>query len=350
MKTKQSLLSVIGATLALLSATCISAFAQANTVPAGYFTVNIAAGTGTSPTLSVISFPLLGTANITGQAVGIITGVTSNTISNSNAGWTAGQLSTPATPCLIQITSGTAAGRIFLISTTTANTSTTATIDPTDASLTNLTTLGININTDTYQIIPADTLSSVFGTPATTGILGGTSASQADQVQLLSGAGWVSYYYNTNSAAWLRVGPPIPSNTVVIRPDAAVLYSRLANTALTLTVMGQVPAIARQTIVNNSSISFLSANWPVNLTLATSNIQNTPGWVANSTSAGSDVVQLLTSTGWLQYYYNGSHWMRVGPPILSDSVAINAGSGFLIVKQGSATGASVLSQSIPYSF
>ncbi len=97
--------------LALLGLSAVTVSAQSNTVPAGYFTVNIAAGLGTSGVISVVSFPLQATATASGQMVGQITGVTANTITNSNAGWTAGQLSVVATPYLIQFTSGTAQGR-----------------------------------------------------------------------------------------------------------------------------------------------------------------------------------------------------------------------------------------------
>lgn len=337
--------------LALVGLGAVSASAQSNTIPAGYFTVNIAAGLGTSGVLSVVSFPLQGTATNAGQMVGQITGVTSNTISNSNAGWTAGQLSVAATPCLLQITSGTAAGRTFLISTATANTSTGVTIDPTDLpNNLDLTTLGIVVGTDTYQIIPADTISSIFGTPATTGVQGGATSTGADQVQLLpvSGGAWASYYYNTTSSQWLRVGPPIPSNNVVIRPDTGVYYVRYATTPLTLMLLGQAPAVGRQAVVSNTGITVLSTNFPTDTTLGASNIQNTPGWVSAATSATADTVQIFNGT-WLSYYNNGTNWIRVGPPIVSNSVAIPAGSAVVLVKRGSTAGQNILTQALPYS-
>lgn len=320
---------------------------SSSSTPEGYFTANIAAGSGTSPVISTISFPLQGVAMASGQMVGIITGVTANTITNGNGGWTAGQLSQAATPYLIQITSGSAAGRTFLISTSTANTQTTVTLDAVDAASTNLTTLGITTGTDTYQIIPADTLSSIFGTPATTGIQGGATAAAADQVQLFTTMGWLNYYYNTSSG-WLRVGPPIPSGNVVIRPDTAVIYSRLGASPLTLTLMGRVPTVARQALVSNNGVTYLSNSWPTSITLVGSNIQNTPNWISSTSSASADTVQIFTATGWLSYYYNGTHWYRVGPPIMSDAVTIPAGSAVIIGKKGSAGGASVLSEAVPY--
>jgi hypothetical protein len=288
--------------------------------------------------------------------VGVITGVTgpsgspANTISNSNAGWTAGQLSVQATPYLLQITSGTATGRTFLISTSTANTSTGVTIDGTDLVNTDLTTLGIAVGTDTYQIIPADTISSVFGTPASTGIQGGATSTGADQVQLLavSGGSWTSYYYNTTSSQWLRVGPPIPSNNVVIRPDTGVLYVRIPTTPLTLTLLGQAPAVPRQAVVSNTGVTVLSTSFPVDTTLGNSNIQNTPGWATAATSSNADSVQIFNGS-WTSYFNNGTNWVRVGPPIVSNGVAIPAGTAVLLVKRGTATGQNILTQALPYS-
>lgn len=346
---KLSCVSLAATFLAITSASCW-AQTSVNTIPSGFFTVTIPAGGGTSASTSFISFPLQDTATATGEMAGQVTSVTANTVTVTGAGWTAGQLSAAATPYLIQFTSGAAAGRTFLISTSTANTATVLTIDATDAAATNLTTLSIT-NTDTFQIIPADTISSVFGTPATTGILGGTSSASVDQVQLYSPAsGWVSYYYNTNSAAWLRVGPPIASGNTVIRPDTGVIYARYGTTALSLTLLGHVSPVARQATVANSGTTVISNNWPVDQTLAGTNISTLSGWTSATSSANADIVQIYSAaSGWSQYYYNGTHWLKVGPPINSDGVAIPAGTAVIIVKKGSTTGQSTLSQLMPYS-
>ena len=342
--------------LALVGVSTVSVWAQSNTIPAGYFTVNINAGTGSSYSTSVLSFPLQQSADSTvggvlvgptGQMVGQVTGITSTTITNTNAAWGAGQLSVAATPYLIQFTSGTATGRTFLISTTTANTATMLTLDSSET--TDLTTLGIVPGTDTYQIVAADTISSVFGTPASTGVLGGTSVSNADTIQIYNGTVWKNYFYNTGTSSWTLSAPPINSNNVVIRPDTGVIYNRLANTPLSLVLMGQAPAIARQASVANSSITFLSNFWPTSTTLLTSNIQNIPGWVAGAFGTADTVLVFGSNNVWTQYYFNGTHWYQAAPPIVSDSVAIPAGSAVFLTKKASSAGQSILSQSLPYS-
>ena len=321
------------------------------TVPQGYVTLTVTAGTGTGLVPSVLAFPLQGTATASGQMAGSVTSVTSNTITNANAGWTAGQLSQAATPYLIQFTSGQAVGRTFLLSTTTANTATTVALNPTDALNTDLTTLGI-ANTDTYQIIPADTLLSVLGTPATTGVLGNTSSTNCDLVDLFSAGGWTPYYYNTTSNHWTRSTPPYGvSDNLVIRPDTGVIYNRHAASPLSFVLVGRVPSVARQAAVSNSGITALSNDWPADLTLGTSSIQTLPGWVKGSSSATADTVQAFSvTTGWRTYYYNGTDWiLATGPNSVSDRVLLSAGTFVIINKHGTASGQSILLQPMPYS-
>jgi hypothetical protein len=324
---------------------------SAATVPQGYITLNVTAGTGSARNLSVLSFPLQEVGTLTGQMSGRLTGVTANTLSNSAAGWSAGALSAAATPYYIKLTSGSASGRIFLISTATANTATTVTIDSVDAATTDLTTLSIQTGAsgDTYEICAADTILSALGTPATTSILDGSSAAAADQIQVYSpSSGWLSYYYNTTSG-WVRVGPPIASGNTVIRPDTAVLYNRLAATPLTFILMGRVPTVDRKATVANSGVTVLSNCWPLDSSLSNSNIRNLPGWVTGS-STTADYVQIFSAAnGWRQFYHNGTNWLRVGPPIVSDNEPIPAGAAVIITKRGSATGQAVLTQALPYS-
>lgn len=345
------LVALLALALATLSVSNLSAQnATVTTVPVGAVGVTIAAGTGTARALSTVSFPLVEQAVIAGKATGIITGVTASTLSNSTAGWTAGQLSTAAAPCLIQITSGSASGRTFLVSTTTASTATTVTIDTEDAALVDLTTLGIASGVDTYRVLACDTLSSLFGTPATTGILGAAAGQSAtgDIILVLNSGAYRSYYYNTTASQWARVGPNTASNNVAIRPDAMVIYNRLGNSALGLTITGEVPSVARKAIVKKSGLTVLANGWPAGLTLSTSGIQNSTGWTTG-TSTTADTVQMLIGSGYQKFYHNGTNWKRVGPNTTSDTVAIPVGSGVIISKLGSTTGSVALSQALPYS-
>lgn len=325
---------------------------SATTIPVGYMKLNIAAGTGTTHTISVLSVPLSEPADTAGQSTGRITGVTAATISNANAGWTPGQLSSESAPNIIRITSGSAAGRSFLISTATAsaNTATTLTIDATEAGQVDLTTLGIvtGTNGDTYEILPCDTIAGVFGTPATTNVVGSVDGTGCDIVQLLVGSTWRRYYYNTAAAQWRRLGIESPANTVVIRPDTGIIYSRIGATAMNLELLGRVPATKRVAIISNSGVTMLSNAWPVDTTLGASGIQDIPGWVKGDSSI-ADVVQVLVGTTWRRYYHNGSQWLRLGIDSPSNTVNLVAGGSVILTKKTPGVGVSILNQPLPYS-
>jgi hypothetical protein len=330
----------------------------ATTDPVGFVTVGITAGTGSAKKNTLFSVPLMETEEITGQVAGIITGVTANTISNSNAGWTAGALSQPATPFLIQITSGAAEGRLFLISSSantggaiagTANTGTTVTVSSTDAAQVNLTTLGIVAGTDTYKIFACDTLSSFFGTPASSGVQGGTSATTADTIVAVSNGVPSTYFYSTTSTKWVRtaLGSPDSSN-VALLPYFGIQYSRLANTALSFVVTGQVPTQQREVAVKNSGTTIVSQFWPSDTTLGTSGLSSVVTSGASTTLA--DTV-ILTANGVVStYFYNGTNWKKVafGTPN-ADTTVLAIGTSMQIVRKGSASGYTTLSQPVPYS-
>jgi hypothetical protein len=331
---------------------CSFAVAAAVSTPAGFVTVTASAGTGTTRTVSVLSLPLTRTDDIQGQAVGHITGVTASTLSNADAGWLAGGLSNASLPFCIRITSGSAAGRSFLIASATQNSATAVTVDSATSGGVDLTTLGIVTGAndgDTYEIIACDTLASVFGTNGDNGVLAAATAAAADFVQLWINGEWVRYYLSTAGAGnWRRVDNDAISDDVPILPDTGMLYARLAATPLSLAVLGVVPAVARQAVVANSGTSFLSSFWPAGLTLGTSNLTAIPGWTANSSPLNADLVQIFVSGAWRRYYHDGTIWRRVGPNTPSNDVPIPVGTGVILLKKGSATGVATLSQAVPY--
>lgn len=320
-----------------------------SSLPVGFVKMEVAYGSGTTRGLSVLSFPMQETARITGQVHGRITGVTLDSITNANAGWTPGALS--AGPCLIRITSGSAAGLTLLISSSVANSATTVAIEAPDVGSVNLTTLGIATGTlgDTYSILNADTLSSVFGTPASSGIQGGPTSVSADIVQLFVSGAWRQYYFCTSGTGnWRRVGPNSVSDNVVIRPDAGVIYSRLGAKPLSFMAAGEVPSAYRKTPVARSGVSFISSFWPVSVRLADMNIAAIPGWISSSTPV--DLVQLRIGNLWRQYFFNGSNWREVGSNTLADDLLVPAASAFMLQRKSALAGADPLAQTAPYAF
>jgi hypothetical protein len=338
-----------------------SANAQtATTDPVGFVTVGITAGTGTAKKNTLFSLPLLETESISGQVAGTITGITSNTISNSNAGWTAGALSNPASPYLIQITSGAAEGRMFLISSSAAtggaiagaaNTATQVTISSLDTAQVDLTALGIVAGTDTYKIFACDTLSSFFGTPASTGVQGGTSSANADTIVAVINGSSSTYFYSTTNNRWSRValGSPDASN-VPLLPYYGIQYARIASSPLSFVVTGAVPTEQRQVAVKNSGPTMLAQYWPADSTLGTLGLQNLAGWQSGASASAADTVVLTSAGSANTYFYNGTNWKRValGSPN-ADTTPVLPGTTISINKRGSASGYTTLTQQTPYS-
>lgn len=353
--------SLLAISIAISAQWPVQAQETATTDPVGFVTVSITAGTGTAKRNTLFSLPLLESESITGQVAGTVTDVTTNTISNSNAGWTAGELSNPSTPFLIQMTSGAAAGRLFLISSSAAtggavagvaNNSTTVTVSSLDAAQVDLTTLGIVAGTDTYKIYACDTLSSFFGTPESAGIIGGSNTSSADTVTVVLNGAVQTYWFNTVAAPnrWSRVGPGSPdSSNVALVPNYGVQYGRIGSSALSFVITGQVPTISRKAAIKNSGTTLLSQYWPVDSTLSQLGLQALPGWVSGASAAASDTVVLTAGGSAFTYWHDGANWKRVGPgsPI-SDTTVIGIGTSIQIGKKGSAGGYTALNQNVPY--
>ncbi len=332
--------AVIG--LALAAPLMDSPAQEASTVPVGVVSTSIPAGTGSVKKTSLLSLPLLETAVLTGKAVGQFSSVTATTFSDSSAGWTPGELSNAAQPKLLLITSGAAQGHMFLISTlaTAQNTATTATISAADSTVADLTTLGIltGANGDTYRILNCDTLASLFGTPQTTGVLGGTSANTADSVILVVNGAASTYYYKTDVTPnrWTKsaFGNPDASTTPVL-PYYGIQYSRLGASAIDLTVRGDVPSNPRKTFVKNSGTTFLAQFWPVDSTLASTAISSLPGWVSGASANVADTV-IITSNGTAStFWFDGTNWRKAafGNPV-SDTTVIPVCATLSLVKKG----------------
>jgi hypothetical protein len=316
------------------------------TTPVGYFRATFAAGTGTARKVTAFAPPLEFPAHaITGLSTGAIASVTANTITVTGAGWTPAQLTAPATPYLIKFTTGAATGRTFLLSTTTPNTADTVTLAAEQA---DLTALGVAA-TDTFELLHCDTLAGLLGTPATTGILGGTTAASADNVVLVADGVQRTYYYNTTLNRWTldAAGSPDASDTPLL-PDTGLLYSRLAGTPLELIVTGRAPTRTRVAEVKNSGPTLLSQNWPADLTLAASNLNRIPGWITSTAASAADKVKLYLNDTLYTYWHDGTNWRRqtLGSPV-SNHVVLPAASAVTLERTGTATGRSTLVQVRP---
>jgi len=335
------------------AATVLPANAQnATTDPVGFITLNITAGTGSAKKISLISAPLLDSASINGSVTGSLTGVTSTTLSCASANWTPGALSQAATPFLIQITSGNATGHMLLISTSTNNTDSTVIINADDvtAANSNISSLGIAVG-DSFKIIPCDTLLSFLGTPATTGVLGNTTAATADTVIMMVNGVSMTYYYSSTLGRWTKNAFGFAdSSNVPIRPSEGFQYCRLGNTPISLTVTGSIPTIARKVPVKNSGVTYLASFFPVDVTLSSLGLHSLSNWTTGASASVADTIIIFSSGLSSTYYHNGTNWVQNAfGSANSNSLIIPAGSSLIINQRGTAIFSSVFSQSSPYS-
>lgn len=323
--------------------------AETPTVPVGYVTLKAAAGTGTAKKSTSLSLPLYGTMEGDGAMKGQLTHISANALTNADADWTPGQLSQAAAPSLIKITSGAATGRTFLISTATPNTANTVVIDANDVAQGALNTLGIAIG-DSYELLPCDTLSSLLGTPETSGVVGGAKANSSDTVAITTNGKSDTFFYSTTLQRWTKSYPGNPDATnQPLHPDVGFTYSRIASSDLTLLLTGRVATTSRLAAVKNSGVTHLAQNWPINTTLLDTNIHQIAGWQAGESAAKADRAQLYIDGVLHTYWFDGTNWREhaTSTPI-ADSLLIPAGTSVILTKLGTTAGYSPVSQALPY--
>jgi hypothetical protein len=354
-----SLLSLVASFA--LPQTSINAQTTVTTDPVGFTTITVTPGTGTARRQTMMSIPLLDVdSSVSGLTTGTISAVTSNSIVVTNAGWTPGELSRPASPFVVQITSGPAAGRFFLVASSAAtngssgnaalaNTATNLFISSIDMTTVtnNLANVGVAAGNG-FKLFACDTL-SWFGSPATTGIRGGSNPVSADNIVVTVNGTPVTYFFNTTTSNWTRSSPPSVANNVALSPNYGVTYSRLDSNNLSFVSTGQVPVLSNAVAVKNSGPTMLSSYWPTTNTLRGLGIQNLPGWVVGTNQTATDNVVVVANGTATTYYYNGTNWRRFPLPASQDNVAIPIGSAVQIIKKGSAPGYSTLARPVPYS-
>jgi hypothetical protein len=334
--------------------------AAIHTTPVGYCSIEIAAGSGDSKRNSLISIPLLG-IDPSLPSRGTVTAVkSSRTIeatpldkgSDGQDSWPEGGLSVPEDPYLLQMTSGAAEGRMFLISTSNPNTESDITLTDPHVEALDLFAEGV-VAGDRFRIFACDTLSSFFGRPEDSGVQGGATSREADTVVILNNGAASTYFYSTKLNRWTRVGlgSPDASHTPLL-PYYGVQYSRIAPTPLKLISLGEVPVGKRKMHIRKAGSTILSTYWPSGHKLMQTGVQNTRGWVSQSPTKVGDRLTLTASGVVTTHRHDGASWRRVsfGSP-LSDETILPPGGAGMILRQGDGSSNPVyLLQDSPYAF
>ena len=345
MKTPRSSRHGFGAALAALLGLGFGLQVSAETVtsvPVGVMRVVIAPApvSGTKITTFSPSLRLPVSESFVGKYVGKVTSLTSTTLSDATAAWAVGALSQAATPYYIKLTSGAAAGAMWQVSTTAANTASSVTIlnlsgrDPLTA--------GALVG-DAYEIIPADTLSTLFA--GLESQIGGLNIDAADNVKLHDGASWRTFYYNSSAGVqqWREGSSSFNRNNIIVRPNSGVIYTRRGQTPIALTVMGLVVIGSEKFVVQSTGASFIGGVYPVDRQLVSLNLQSMPGFVVNSGDLNAaDKVKFYDGSSWRLLSYNGSQWREGASNFNRNTLLVPAGTPVIIERGVGAAGNAVL--------
>lgn len=321
----------------LMAGSVARAADTAYTPPMGGMTYSINGGTTVAPTTTWFAITLLDHPAASGAARGRVTAATSTSLTLTNAGWTNGALATPAYPYAVRLMTGSGEGASLGVS---ANTTDTLTLTGRD-----LMQLGV-FEGDAFQLIPVDTLNTLFGSDT---FLGGASAADADIITLGSTV-QLSYYYNTTLSRWVRTtGPTSDRGNTPIPLDSVIGVTRKA-AGFALRVIGRVPETKVNMLVANAGSTYTHTGYPQDISIGSLALQNRlPGWVSAATAADADMLAVNSGGTWLYYFHNGTNWQRTtGPATNRDSIVITAGTAIQLFKRGSASGSSNFTRQRPY--
>jgi uncharacterized protein (TIGR02597 family) len=347
----------IGSLSCFLNLSPASAQTGVATTPVGFMAYTIPGAVNASvPTKTAVAFPLHDTPVYSGT----ITAVGPASLTNSSSPWqdassVVTNFASAASPYLVRVRTGLQAGRVMLI---TANTASQLTVDTRTPAL-SLTASGLSMAAgDSIDIVPADTLGTLFGT-ATPIFKSGATADVADNVSVWDDAtqAWITYFHN--GTQWVRDQDQTlaSQNNTVIYPDRALFITRRDTTPVTFTLVGEVPASDQKTLVAGPQAGVVSRTYVANLfptdtTLASSGIANLTGWKKNADFAQADVVMIwdTTSQTWGAYYNDGAQWLCYPVAGSQDNTVIPAGSAVFIARRSSPTASdSVWNNALPYS-
>ena len=314
----RSIAALIACAFAALATTSATAQTTATTDPVGFITLNVAGhgGAGTSQ----ISFQGLSLTRPV-EYQGSAETVGASSLTDNEATWADNQFSPPGTNVqkyFVEITSGTAAGTTYDISTTTGGTKTITTAQPLAA--------GVSAGV-TFKIRKHWNFDSVFG-PNNEAGLGGGSAGTADQILIWNGTGYDIYYYQIAGApfgtGWRKSGAPLVNvSNQSVYPEDGVIIKRLQSATLPVILMGAVKT-GQTSIPIVPGNNFVANVYAAPQTLAGSNLYtgSTTTGVKGGSAGDADQILIWNGVGYDIYYYQlsgipqfGNGWRKSGAPL-----------------------------------
>lgn len=318
---------------------CVQAVSIA-TEPVGFVAPTVE-GTGGSgdKKLSFISLGVVKEVSFSGN---LESPLTANTLTDTDASWTADQFNGANGAYYVEVTSGSAAG---VMSDITATASSTLTIAD-DLS-------GVVAAGDTYVIRKHWTIGDVFGANNEAGLQSGTQAI-ADQVQVFNAQSQVivSYYYQEGSPiggdGWRRAGDLFADQaTTVIYPTEGIFFERKQNTNVKLPAIVGSAKSGATIIPVSGGINLVTLPTPKSVALKDLGVYtgNANTGVADGLFSTADTIEVWNGSSFDKYYYQtgspigGEGWRRSGDLFTDQQdVVVPGDQAILIRRVSSATG------------
>ena len=285
-----------------------------------------------------------------------------NFIEASGAGWTAATLGDGLQPHYVRIRSGASAGRVLPVRSAVGAENRLVL----DSGGLPLARSGVTTGAagDAFEVLAAQTLSGAFNAVA---LAAGSTAAGADQVQIWSGATWLSFYKHATRNRWEAehdaAGTPA-RDAYALRPDRG-LRVRRGNTGPAVLYVhhaGRVADTAVRIVHDRPGSTFVALGLPVDATLASID-PGLGGGVAGGWRTGASPALASTTAdllmawnpggnGWTTAYKNTgtARWeeARDGAQLVRDELVIPAGQPLLVRRVGEA-GAQLIAVPLPYS-
>jgi len=317
------------------------AIAQVTTDPVGYVTVTINGTLGnSSEAFTFMGVPLHKPVSSSGA----ISGVGVNTISVSDAMWDTDEFAMN----YIQILSGNAEG---FIATIVSNTSDVLTISE-DMS-------GMLTGSESFAIRPYNTIADIFGANNESGLDGGSSAGNADNILIQTEAGFDTYYYKDSGliggTGWRSSSSSVTDKAAaIIAPGDGIIIKRSQEADIDLIISGSV---FPTNFVNPIEAGF---NWkttsiPITVTIADFfGPLNEAGLDGGSSAGNADNILILNAqAGFDTYYYKdsgligGTGWRSSASSITDESAKVLAEPGVMFYINRSGGNAFNLTENSP---
>ncbi len=265
---------------------------------------------------------------------GIVTSVSGSTIKAGTPAWTSGQFVSAVH--YLKFRTGPNVGRYFTV---TANTADTLTVSAPGVAI---------AENQAFEIFPAQTLGSLFGTTSVA-LQTGSDEASADLVRIQNGTVWNTYFHT--GTQWQISGGTSSQNGAVIRPEQGIIVVARGIAPVSLALRGSVSITSESSVIPGTGEGLVANRLPFDTTLSALKIQSLPGWTKGASASVADNLMRWNGTSWNVYYHTGARWQMAGSQTSQDGASLPAGESLLIRRRdGSTASAAFLDTAAPFAY